>query len=115
MHKSISNTEKKFYANQVAITEYIYILGVCYISAIAEKYDGAFGQRSRSSTSSPEINDESVCCRICNAIGFKFRWYRGKNWISFFMYHCIFSCIPVLVIIKNYYATCRSATMLQVY
>ena len=79
MHKSISNTEKKFYANQVAITEYIYILGVCYISAIAEKYDGAFGQRSRSSTSSPEINDESVCCRICNAIGFKFRWHRGKN------------------------------------
>ena len=37
------------------------MLGVCYIPAIVEKYDGAFGQRSRSSTSTPEVNDESVC------------------------------------------------------
>ena len=97
------------------LSQNIYILGVCYISAIAEKYDGAFGQRSRSSTSSPEINDESVCCRICNAVGFKFRWHRGKNWISVFIYRCIFYCIPVFVSIHNYYANFRSATMLQVY
>ena len=80
-----------------SLSQNIYILGVCYISAIVEKYDGAFGQRSRSSTSTPEVNDESVCGRICNAIGFKFRWYRGKNWISVFMYHCIFNSIPVFV------------------
>ena len=52
--------------------------GIFEVRLFIENYDGSVEKCSRSSKSSPEVNDHGVCFRVFYAVRFEFAWKRGN-------------------------------------